>query len=257
MKRILPLLLAVACAVSASAKIVTKTVTYQQGDTPLEGYVAYDDAVAGARPGVLIVHQWLGLTDYEKHRAEMLAQLGYVAFCADIYGQGVRPQNTQEAGVQATKYKTDRPLLRARVNAGLTELKKNELTDSKRIAAIGYCFGGTTVIELARSGAELNGIVSFHGGLDSPTPADGHNIKCKVLVCHGADDPFEKPADLTAFESEMRDAGVDWRLIMYGGAVHSFTQPNIGEAIPGAKYNARADQRSWADMKSFFGEIFN
>jgi dienelactone hydrolase len=179
-----------------------------------------------------------------------------VAFCADIYGKGIRPQNIAEAGAQATKYKTDRKLLRARANAGLATLKANPLVDPARVAAIGYCFGGTTVIELARSGADLAGIVSFHGGLDSPTPADGHNIKCKVLVCHGADDPFEKPADLAAFEQEMRDAGVDWRLIKYGGAVHSFTQPNVGEAIPGARYNARADHRSWNDMKSFFNELF-
>jgi dienelactone hydrolase len=142
------------------------------------------------------------------------------------------------------------------VNAGLDQLKKSELVDTKRIAAIGYCFGGTTVIELARSGAELNGVVSFHGGLDSPTPADGQNIKCPVLCCHGADDPFEKPEDLTAFEKEMRDAKVDWLLIMYGGAVHSFTQPNPGFSNPGAHYNEKADKRSWEDMKMFFAEIF-
>jgi len=258
MKKLFLLLLAAACAFSASAKIITQTVEYKQGDTTLEGYLAYDDAVAGARPGVLVVHQWLGLTDYEKHRAEMLAQLGYVAFCADIYGQGVRPKDTKEAGVEATKYKSNRPLLRARVNAGLDELKKNPLVDQARVAAIGYCFGGTTVLELARSGAELNGIVSFHGGLDSPTPADGKNIKCKVLVCHGADDPFEKAEDLVAFEKELRDAGVDWRLIKYGGAVHSFTQPMAGnDNSKGAAYNERADKRSWQDMKSFFAEIFN
>jgi dienelactone hydrolase len=139
----------------------------------------------------------------------------------------------------------------------LAELKKNELVDPRRVAAIGYCFGGSTVLELARSGAEMSGVVSFHGGLDSPSPADGRNIKCPVLVCHGADDPFEKTADLAAFESELRDAGVDWRLIQYGGAVHSFTQPDVGEAIPGAKYNARADRRSWADMQAFFAEIFH
>jgi len=257
----LPLLFAAlttwAAVSSAPAKIVTQSVDYQQGDTALQGYLAYDDAVTTARPGVLIVHQWLGLTDYEKHRAVMLAESGYVAFCADIYGKDIRPKNIQEAGQQATKYKTDRILLRARANAGLAELKKNPLVDANRTAAIGYCFGGTTVIELARSGAEVRGIVSFHGGLDSPTPADGKNIKCPVLICHGADDPFEKPADLAAFEDEMRQAGVDWRLIKYGGAVHSFTQPHVGEAIPGAQYNARADRRSWSDMKSFFGEIFN
>ena len=136
-------------------------------------------------------------------------------------------------------------------------MKKTELVDPKRVAAIGYCFGGTTVIELARSGAELNGVVSFHGGLDSPTPADGKNIKCPILACHGADDPFEKPEDLAAFEKEMRDAKVDWRLIKYGGAVHAFTQPMAGnDNSKGAAYNEKADKRSWEDMKLFFAEIF-
>jgi dienelactone hydrolase len=243
-------------AVSLHAAIQSKTVEYKQGDTTLEGVLVWDDAVSGPRPGVLVVHQWLGLTDYEKHRATMLAQLGYVAFCADIYGKDARPKNVQEAGAESSKYKSDRALLRERVNAGLDQLKKSELVDPKRVAAIGYCFGGTTVIELARSGAELSGIVSFHGGLDSPTPADGKNIKCPVLICHGANDPFEKPEDLAAFENEMRDAKVDWRLIMYGGAVHSFTQPNPGFVNPGAQYNEKADKRSWEDMKMFFAEIF-
>jgi len=241
---------------SAHAAIQSKTVEYQQGDATLEGVLVWDDAVSGPRPGVLVVHQWLGLTGYEKHRAEMLAQLGYVAFCADIYGKGVRPKDTGEAGALAGKYKGDRQLLRARVNAGLAELKKSELVDASRIAAIGYCFGGTTVIELARSGADIKGVVSFHGGLDSPTPADGKNIKAKVLALAGADDPFQKPEDLTAFESEMRDAKVDWRLNFYGGAVHAFTQQNPGFVNPGAKYNERADKRSWVDMKQFFAEIF-
>jgi len=256
MKTLFSVLLAGACALSAPAKLVTQTVEYKQGDATLEGYLAYDDAFSGPRPGVLVVHQWMGLTDYEQNRAVMLANLGYVAFCADIYGKGVRPQSTKEAGMEATKYKTDRALLRLRVNAGLDELKKNERVDTHRVAAIGYCFGGTTVIELARSGAALNGVVSFHGGLDSPTPADGKNIKCSVLVCHGADDPFEKPEDLAAFEAEMRAANVDWRLIKYGGAVHSFTQPMADGSMAGAKYNARADKRSWQDMKSFLTEIF-
>lgn len=243
-------------ALSLRAAIQTKTVEYKQGDTTLAGVLVWDDATAAKRPGVLIVHQWLGITDYEKRRATMLAQMGYVAFCADIYGKDIRPKDVSEAGAQATKYKSDRALLRERAKAGLAEFEKSDLVDTKRVAAIGYCFGGTTVIELARSGAELSGVVSFHGGLDSPTPADGKNIKCPVLVCHGADDPFEKAEDLAAFENEMRDAKVDWRLIKYGGAVHSFTQPNPGFVNPGAQYNEKADKRSWEDMKLFFGEIF-
>ncbi len=241
------------------AAIHTETVEYKQGDTTLEGFLAYDDSLAGKRPGVLVVHQWFGLTDYEKRRATMLAQLGYVAFCADIYGKGSRPKNVQEAGALVGKYEHegDRSLLRARVNAALDVLKKNERVDTSRVAAIGYCFGGTTVLELARSGAELNGVVSFHGGLDSPTPADGKNIKCKVLALAGADDPFQNPTELTAFESEMRDNKVDWQIVFYGGAVHAFTQPDPGFSNPGAKYNEKADKRSWQDMKDFFAEIFN
>jgi dienelactone hydrolase len=256
MKNLLSAFLVLICGMTARAAIHTETVDYQQGGTTLEGFLAYDDSISGKRPGVLVVHQWLGLTDYEKRRATMLAQLGYIAFCADIYGKGVRPKDVSEAGGQAGKYKSDRALLRARVNAGLDVLKKNELVDTKRVAALGYCFGGTTVIELARSGADLNGVVSFHGGLDSPTPADGKNIKCKVLALAGADDPFQKPEDLTAFESEMRDNKVDWQIVFYGGAVHAFTQPDPGFVNAGAKYNEKADKRSWEAMKDFFGEIF-
>jgi dienelactone hydrolase len=257
MKKLIPVLLALAGAFSVHAKLVTQTVDYKQGDTMLEGFVAYDDATTGKRPGVLVVHQWLGLTDYEKHRAEVLARLGYVAFCADIYGKGVLPKDTSEAGALAGKYKSDRQLLRARVTAGLETLRQQPFVNTNKIAAIGYCFGGTTVIELARSGAEIAGVVSFHGGLDSPTPADGANIKCKVLALAGADDPFQKPDDLTAFESEMRDHKVDWQITFYGGAVHAFTQPNPGFVNAGAKYNEKADKRSWQAMKDFFAETLS
>jgi dienelactone hydrolase len=244
-------------ALAAQAQIHTETIEYRAGDVRLEGFLAYDEAQVGKRPGVLIVHQWKGLGEYEKKRAEMLAKLGYNVFALDIYGAGIRPKTPQEAGAEAGKYKSDRALLRARARAGLEVLRQHPLTDTKRIAAIGYCFGGTTVIELARSGAELNGVVSFHGALDSPTPADGRNIKCRVLALHGADDPFVPANDVAAFEAEMRQAKVDWQLVKYGGAVHSFTDWNAGDNVAaGAAYNQKADERSWAAMKDFFAEIF-
>jgi dienelactone hydrolase len=250
-------LLALACEYTGQAQVRTETIEYKQGDTVLEGWLAYDERVKGPRPAVLIIHQWKGLTDYEKKRAEMLAQLGYNVFALGIYGKGVRPKDPQAAGAEAGKYKKDRDLLRARAQAGLAVLQKHPLTDAKRVAAIGYCFGGTAVLELARSGADVAGVVSFHGGLDSPRPADGKNIKARVLALHGADDPFEPPADLAAFEEEMRQANVDWELIKYGGAVHSFTDWNAGDnAKAGAAYNEKADHRSWEDMRRFFAEIF-
>jgi dienelactone hydrolase len=254
MKLLAITLVCLASMLIARAEIRTETVAYKHGDTTLEGFLAYDASNKNKRPGVLIVHQWKGLTDYEKKRAEMLAKLGYVAFAVDIYGKGIRPADNQAAAAEAGKYKSDRTLLRARARAGLAELQKQGLVDSKRIAAIGYCFGGTTVIELARSGAEIAGVVSFHGALDSPTPEDGKKIKCKVLALHGADDPFVPAKDVAAFEDEMRQAKVDWQLVKYGGAVHSFTDWNA--KMEGAAYNEKADKRSWEAMKEFFGEMF-
>jgi len=241
---------------NSHAALHTETIEYKQGDTTCEGYLAYDDAVKGVRPGVLVVHDWLGCDSYAKMRADMLAKLGDGAFAADIYGKGVRPKGPQEAMAQVTKYKGDRALLRARVNAGLDVLKKQAQCDPKRVAAIGYCFGGTTVLELARNGADIAGIVTFHGGLDTPT-RDAKNIKCKVLICHGADDPLVPAADVTALEDELRAAGVDWQLIKYSGAVHSFTRADSGnDNSKGAAYNEKADKRSWEAMKQFFAEIF-
>jgi dienelactone hydrolase len=239
------------------AEIVTKTIEYKEGDTVLEGYLAYDSNVASSRPGVLIVHQWKGLGAYEKMRAAMLAKMGYVAFAADIYGKGVRPSTMQEAGAQAGKYKNDRALLRSRVIAGLETLRRQNGVDTKKVAAIGYCFGGTTALELARAGADVNGVVSFHGGLGSPKPEDAKNIKAKVLALHGADDPNVPPAEVAGFEKEMRDAKVDWQLVAYGNAVHSFTDKSAGnDNSKGAAYNEKADKRSWQAMKDFFAEIF-
>jgi dienelactone hydrolase len=257
MRLLAPMMVVAIAASAASAEVRTKVVEYKQGNTALEGFLAWDDAVHGPRPGVLVVHQWMGLTDYERMRARELAGLGYVAFAADIYGKGVRPTSTAEAGALAGKYKSERALLRARVNAGLDALRANPMVDRKRIAAIGYCFGGTAVLELGRSGADVAGIVTFHGGLDSPDPAAGKNIKAKVLVLHGADDPFNPAKDIAAFQQEMRSGGVDWQMIYYGGAVHSFTQKDAGnDPSKGAAYNERADRRSWQAMKDFFAEIF-
>ena len=242
----------------ASAEVKTQTVEYTDGDVKLEGFVAWDpDKVSDAAPGVLVVHQWMGLTEYEQSRCRQLADLGYVAFALDIYGKGVRPANPQQAGEFAGIYKKDRALYRRRLNLGLDQLRAQKGVAGDRIAAIGYCFGGTGTLELARSGAEIAGVVSFHGGLDSPTPEDGKKIKAKVLVLHGADDPFVPAKEIDAFKSELTSAKVDWQMIYYANAVHSFTQPMAGnDNSRGAAYNKKADERSWEAMRQFFDEIF-
>ncbi len=241
----------------ASGEVRTKVVEYKEGNATLEGFLAWDDAVQGVRPGVLVVHDWTGVGPYVEGRAEQLAKLGYVAFCADIYGKGVRPATPKEAAATAAIYKNDRRLTRARVSAALDVLRANPLADPKRIAAIGYCFGGMVVLELARSGADVAGVVTFHGSLDTPTPADAKNIRCKVLALQGGDDPFVGADVVAAFEKEMRDAHVNWELVQYGGAVHSFTNEAAGnDNSKGAAYNAQADRRSWQAMRDFFAEIF-
>jgi dienelactone hydrolase len=251
----LPILLLALSA--ARAAIRTEVVEYRDGDTVLEGYVAYDDAKEGRKPGVLVVHQWMGPTAYEKKRCEMLAELGYVAFAADIYGKGVRPANPGEAGKLAGGFKSDRPLLRRRVNAAFSRMLALERCDAARTAAIGYCFGGTTVLELARSGTAVGGVVSFHGGLSTPTPADAAKIRGRVLALHGADDPFVPPKEVAGFEEEMRAAKCDWQFVAYGGAVHSFTHWTAGDDnSKGAAYNEKADRRSWAAMREFLSELF-
>ena len=246
----------VLAATAVQAKVVTRVVPYKDGAADMTGFVAYDDAKTKA-PGVLIVPQWTGLTDYEKGRARQLAELGYVAFCADVYGGGHVTADLKEAGTLAGKFKGDRAMYRSRLKAALSALRASPTVDPMRCAAIGYCFGGTGVLELARSGADVLGVVSFHGGLDSPTPADGKNIKAKVLVLHGADDPYSSKADIAALEKELKDAGVDYQFVYYSGAVHSFTQPMAGnDPSKGAAYNEKADRRSWIAMKDFFQEIF-
>jgi len=243
-------------AITAWGEIVTKTIEYKQGDTVLEGYLAYDDAIKGKRPGVLVVHEWYGLNDYAKRRAREVAGLGYVAFAADIYGKGVRANTAEEAAKLSGEFLKDPELLRARVNAALSTLAANEMVDSSKLGAIGYCFGGTTVLELARSGADLKGVVSFHGGLAQLEPNKADNIKASVLAMQGADDKWTIK-DAPAFQEEMRKAGVDWEMTYYSGAVHSFTNPASGnDPSKGIAYNKKADERSWVAMEDFFKEIF-
>jgi dienelactone hydrolase len=252
------LALAVSLATCAHAALVEKAVTYQQDGATLEGFHVYDDAVTVKRPAVLVVHQWTGLSDYEKNRSRLLAEMGYNVFAADIYGKGIRPQ-PPEAGKEAGKYKGDRTLFRARLTAALDLLKADERTDVKKVAAIGYCFGGTGVLELARAGTEIAGVISFHGGLDAApgmTAAPG-KIPAKILVLHGAVDPYVPPGQVVAFEKEMNEAKADWQLVSYSGAVHSFTHKEAGDdPANGAAYNETADRRSWVAMQSFFAELF-
>lgn len=241
--------------IQVNAEIRTETVEYRDGDTVLEGYLAYDAKLASKRSGILVVHNWLGVGPSVKKTVEKLAAMGYTAMAADIYGKGVRP-DMKTAPELSNKWKNDRPALRKRARAGLDFLSKHKTVDGKRLAATGYCFGGTTALELARSGAPVKGVVSFHGGLDTPDAKDAKNIKGKVLVLHGADDPYVPADEVTAFENEMRNAKVNWELVKYSNAVHSFTDTDAGsDNSKGAAYNAQADKRSWEAMKDFLQEI--
>ncbi len=248
-------LLALAVALPAPAAVKTEVVEYKDGDQLCEGVLAWDDAAHGKRPGVVVVHDWMGVSDETIRRTKMLAGLGYVALAADVYGKGTRPKDVKEAGALAGKYKGDLPLLRSRVRAAFDTLAKRPKVDASKVFAIGYCFGGTTALELARSGAPLAGVVSFHGGLSTKDPADAKNVKCPVLALHGAADPYVPPAEVAAFQKEMTDAKVDWQMVYYADAVHAFTNPGAGnDPSKGAAYDARADRRSWEAMKAFFAE---
>ncbi len=244
--------------VSAQSGVTGEVVEYKDGDVTLEGFLAYDTSIKGKMPGVIIVHEWTGPGLYVQRRARELARLGYAAFAADIYGKGIRPKDKQESAAQAGIYRKDRALMRRRIQAALDFFKKSLLVDNRRIAAIGYCFGGGVVLELARSGADIKGVVSFHGSLNTSTPDDAKNIRAKVLVLHGADDPNVDAAEVADFQNEMRNAKVDWQFISYGGAVHSFTNPDSGnDPALGAAYNEKADRRSWQAMLYLFDEIFH
>lgn len=250
--------LASVAPIAADDTVRTDEIAYGDESAPLQGYFAVpgDLKEGEKRPGILVIHDWTGLQEYTRERTRQLAELGYIAFAADVYGKDIRPKNPKECGVQAGIYRSDRKLFRARLTAALEILKSHKQCDHDRLAAIGYCFGGTGVIELARSGADVKGVVSFHGGLDSPNPEDGKNIKAKVLICHGADDPYVPEESIAAFVKEMNDADVDWQMISYSGAVHSFTKPEAGDdPSKGAAYDENADKRSWQHMQLFFREV--
>lgn len=246
---------AVLGAFAARGETKGETVAYKHGDVELEGYLT-GPASGKADYGVLIVHEWWGHDDYVRRRADQLAELGYAAFALDMYGKGKHTDDAKVAGEWSGKVKGDRALMRARAQAGLDQLK-NSKWKPKACAAIGYCFGGTTVLELARGGADVKGVVSFHGGLDTPNPDDAKNAKAKFLVCHGGADGFVPDEQVVAFENEMRKGGCDWQLLVLGGASHSFTNKGAdAHKIPGLTYSESADRRSWQAMQSFFKEIF-
>jgi dienelactone hydrolase len=263
MKIVAALLGSLALTVSLHARIVTRPVAYEHGGVKLQGYLAYDEAKAspaGKAPGVLVIPEWWGLNDYPKSRAEQLAALGYVAFAADMYGAGVVTTDPARAGELAGQF-YGKPLMAERARAGLDQLLATGLVEASRVAAIGYCFGGATAQALAFSGAPLAGIVSFHGSLIAPSADMAARTRAKLLVCHGAVDPFIKKEELDAFMKGVNDGKLDYQFVSYAGAIHAFTNPKADEVarsagLQGIGYNAAADKRSWQHMQDFFAEIF-
>jgi dienelactone hydrolase len=243
-------------SLSAQAEIKKELVEYKDGQSTYEGYLVYNAAVTTPRSAVLIIHQWMGPTDHEKGVAEKLAEKGYVAFVADIYGKGIRPKNTDEASKLATDLKSDTKVFRQRQKVALEFLAKNKFVNKKQIVIAGYCLGGTGALEAARGGLPVAGAVSFHGGLATTSPKDMKKSKAKVLVFHGAIDPYVKPEEVNAFLTEANDAKIDYQFVAYSGAVHAFTQKAAGNDIKkGAAYNKAADERSWAAFMTFLNEV--
>ncbi len=245
---------------TAQAKVVGKNVDYTAQGVTLKGYIAYDNSVKGKRPGIIVVHEWWGLNDYIRKRARMLAELGYTALAVDMYGEGKQAEHPDTAGKFSSEVMKNFDMARARFLAGEELLKKEPTVDPDRIAAIGYCFGGGVVLNMARQGADLKGVVSFHGMLMPVKPAEPGMVKAKILVLHGADDKFTTPEQIQAFKDEMTKAGADYKFIAYPGALHGFTNPEATEYgkkfnIPLA-YNKKADIESWNEMKTFLSGVF-
>lgn len=234
-------------------------VTYSTDTVTLKGYVVYDENKQGKRPGVLVVHEWWGLGDYERKRANQLAEMGYIAMAVDMYGDGKKADNPQTAMGLVTAFSKNLQLCKTRLDAALSKLKGYPQTDTSNIAAIGYCFGGGVVLKAAKLGADLKGAVSFHGNL-SGVPPKKELLKAKVLVCHGEADNFVSPQEITAFKKGMDSIGADYTFKTYARATHAFTNPASTETgkkfnMP-IEYNASADSASWNDMKTFFGKVF-
>lgn len=232
-----------------------QTLEYKSGSATMEGYLAVPNTKRASHPAVLIVHDWMGLGDDVRQKADEMAAKGYIALAVDVYGKGQRPKNQNEAAEFAGKYKKDLKLFRERMNAALRALQNQRGVSKDQIVAFGYCFGGTAVLELARSGAAVKGVASFHGNLSTPQPADGKKIRGKVIAFHGAIDPYVPAEEVASFQKEMNDAKIDYELIAYGGAVHSFTNPKAGnDPSKGAAYNKLAAERSWKSFERFLDE---
>lgn len=236
--------------------IITNTLNYLDGDLVLEGFFAFDDSVQGPRPTVLINHTWRGRDSFVEDKARELAKLGYLGFAVDMYGKGILGNSPEENGRLMQPFIDDRALLQQRIKAALATVRLMPWADNGNIAAIGFCFGGLCVLDLARTGADIKGVVSFHGLLGAPDNISGQAIKAKVLALHGHDDPMGPPEQVLAFEQEMTAARADWQVHVYGNTVHAFTNPLANMPEFGMVYQANADRRSWVAMRHFLEEVF-
>ncbi len=257
--RIFGLALASLVAAPVHAAMVARPIDYEVGGKKMQSVLVYDAAVKTPRPGIVMTPDWMGMNDNQIALAKQIAGKDYVILVADVYGVDVRPKNADEASKASDAMYKNRNDLRARINAALDQLKAQASKaplDGRHWAAIGFCFGGATTLDLARSGADVAAVVSFHGNLSTDDPAMAKNIKAKVLVLHGADDKFESPEQIAGFQQEMRDAKVDWQFMIFGGAVHCFAIPTADNAVPGCLYDAPVARRAYAQMNLFFDEVF-
>ncbi|OGT35563.1 MAG: carboxymethylenebutenolidase [Gammaproteobacteria bacterium RIFCSPHIGHO2_12_FULL_37_14] len=235
---------------------ISKAINYQDNNITLNGYCAYPDGLSKKTPAVMVCHDWTGRNEFACHKANDLTKLGYIGFAIDMYGDSKLGQTKEEKSALIQPFIQDRNKLQRRILSALEALHKVEWVDSKRIAAIGFCFGGLCVLDLARSGADIAGVVSFHGLLHAPEEARLSSIKAKILALHGYDDPMVTPENVMAFGNEMTHANADWQLHMYGSTMHAFTNPEANDPGFGTVYNKTSDSRAWIAMKNFFTEIF-